>query len=334
MTPETWQRLFGYRHAFDHPVTLWATVAIAVLATLAGVGIQTLWHTKRIRRETYDDAFLRWKSWLAVSAFILVPILLGAAWTVAAVAVLSLACSYEYAQVSGLLREKAISAVVVAGILLVTFAVADHYERLFFAAAPLTVSLIAAVTIPIDQPKGYIQRVALASFGFFMFGFSLGYLGNIANHPNYRSILILILAGVELNDIFAYCVGKALGGPKLLPHTSPGKTVAGSLGALVLTTAVVAGIAHFVFLGTAVDRLSVLFTLGIMIGGLGQLGDLMLSSIKRDLAIKDIGNVIPGHGGLLDRFDSLVLVPPAIFHFLSYHLGPLAAGEPSRIFTG
>jgi phosphatidate cytidylyltransferase len=60
---------------------------------------------------------------------------------------------------------------------------------------------------------------------------------------------------------------------------------------------------------------------------------LVLSSIKRDLGIKDIGALIPGHGGLLDRFDSLVLVPPAVFHYLSYHLGPLAATEAVRIFT-
>jgi phosphatidate cytidylyltransferase len=333
MTPETWQRLFGYRHAFDDPVTLWGTVAIVAVAGLAGLAIQALWRMKRMRRETYEDAFVRWRSWLAVSAFILVPILLGAAWTMAAVAALSLACGYEYARVTGLWRERALCAVVVAGILLVTFAAADHYDRLFFAAAPLTVSLLAVITIPIDQPRGYIQRVALASFGFLLFGFSLGYLSNLANHVNYRPILMLIILGVELNDIFAYCVGRTLGGPKLLPTTSPGKTVAGSLGACVLTTVLVAGLAHVVFLGTAVDRLSLLVTLGVMIGGLGQLGDLVLSSLKRDLGIKDIGSLIPGHGGLLDRFDSLILVPPAVFHFLSYHLGPLAADQPSRIFT-
>ncbi len=334
MTEATRERLFGYQHAFDHPVTLWGTVAIIVLALLAGAAIQLLWRTRTINRQSYEDAFQRWKSWLVVSGFVLVPVLLGAAWTIAAVAALSLACYYEYARATGLLGEKAVNGVVILGILVVTFAVADHYERLFFAAASLTVSLIAAVTIPADRPKGYIQRVALASFGFLLFGFSFGYLGNIANDVDYRPILILILFGVEINDIFAYCVGKAIGGPKLLPNTSPGKTIGGSLGALILTTAVVACLAHLVFRGTAIDNAFPLLTLGVLISTLGQLGDLVLSSIKRDLGIKDIGTLIPGMGGLLDRFDSLVLVPPAVFHYLSYQLGPLAAHESARIFTG
>ncbi|NQT85721.1 phosphatidate cytidylyltransferase, partial [bacterium] len=210
----------------------------------------------------------------------------------------------------------------------------DHYDRAFFATVPLTVSLIAIVSIPFDRPKGYIQRVALGVVGFLLFGFSLAYLGNFANHPQYRPMLLMILVGVEMNDIFAYCVGKAVGGPKLLPATSPGKTWAGTVGALALTTGLVACMGHFLFPGTPVDRLHVLLTLGLLVSGLGQLGDLVLSSIKRDIGVKDVGMVIPGHGGLLDRFDSLLLVPPAVFHFLSYHLGPLAADQPVRIFTG
>ena len=79
---------------------------------------------------------------------------------------------------------------------------------------------------------------------------------------------------------------------------------------------------------------SVLIILGVLVSVLGQLGDLMLSSIKRDVGVKDTGAVIPGHGGLLDRFDSLVLVPPAVFHYLSLFLGPLGAGQAERILTG
>jgi len=91
---------------------------------------------------------------------------------------------------------------------------------------------------------------------------------------------------------------------------------------------------HFVLRGTPADRLSVLVTLGIGISVLGQLGDLVIPSIKRDVGIKDIGVILPGHGGLMDRFDSLILVPAVVFHYLSLQLGPLAAGEPARIFSG
>jgi phosphatidate cytidylyltransferase len=76
-----------------------------------------------------------------------------------------------------------------------------------------------------------------------------------------------------------------------------------------------------------------LVTLGVIISVVGQLGDLMLSSIKRDLGIKDTGAIIPGHGGLLDRFDSLILVAPAVFHFVGYFLG-FGFFEQKRIFSG
>jgi phosphatidate cytidylyltransferase len=190
------------------------------------------------------------------------------------------------------------------------------------------------VTIPQDRPKGYIQRVALGVLGFLLFGYALGYVGYFSNDPDYRPILIFLLLSVEMNDIFAYCAGKTIGGPKLLPVTSPNKTISGSLGALVLTTPLVAVLAHLIFPGTAVDRTDRLVVLGLLVSVLGQLGDLMLSSIKRDVQVKDTGAAIPGHGGLLDRFNSLVLVPPAVFHYLSLYNGPVGGTEVQRIFTG
>jgi phosphatidate cytidylyltransferase len=197
----------------------------------------------------------------------------------------------------------------------------------------LTSGLIAVVTIPQDRPKGYIQRVALGVLGFVLFGYALGYIGYIGNDTHYRPILIFLLLSVEMNDIFAYCAGKSIGGPKLLPVTSPNKTMAGAIGALVLTTALVTALAHVVFAGSEVDRIDRLIVLGMLVSVLGQLGDLMLSSIKRDVAVKDTGTVIPGHGGLLDRFNSLVLVPPAVFHYLSLYNGPVG-GAAQRIFSG
>ena len=87
----------------------------------------------------------------------------------------------------------------------------------------------------------------------------------------------------------------------------------------------VALIASSVFAGTPVDRWPVLLGLGLVVSIAGQAGDLVLSSIKRDLGIKDMGAVIPGHGGWLDRFNSLLLVAPAAFHYINYFGGiPLA----------
>jgi phosphatidate cytidylyltransferase len=337
MTPQDRERLFGFWTAFDHPVVLGVVVGVVVvLAASFGLG-RLLLATGRIDPAVYRDFAVRWRSWLVLVLLMLVPILLGAFWVMLAVVLLSLLCYREYARVTGLFREKTIGLVVVLGILVAGFAALDHFDRLFFASAALTCGLIAVVTIPQDRPRGYIQRVGLGVLGFVFFGYSFGYLGLMANDAGadgrYRAVLVLVLLGVHANDLFARGAGWLLGGPRLLPGTSPGKTVSGALAALVLTTALVAGLAHLIFAGTEVDRPDRLVILGVLVSVLGQLGGLMLSSIKRDVAIKDTGTLIPGHGGLLDRFEGFVLVPPVVLHYLSLYLGPLG-GAGVRLFSG
>ena len=82
------------------------------------------------------------------------------------------------------------------------------------------------------------------------------------------------------------------------------------------------------------DSWSNLLILGVGISIFGQFGDLLVSAIKRDLNVKDMGAALPGHGGLLDRFDSLIIVSPMYYHFLSLTLGTLGKNQPERIITG
>ncbi|MBN2163738.1 MAG: phosphatidate cytidylyltransferase, partial [Pontiellaceae bacterium] len=114
---------------------------------------------------------------------------------------------------------------------------------------------------------------------------------------------------------------------------SPNKTLAGMLGAMSGTVVLVSVMGSAVFRGTEMDHLSRLIGLGVIISLAGQLGDLVISSIKRDLGVKDMGHVLPGHGGLLDRFDSLLLVAPAFFHYVGYFMG-IGLDQPVRIFHG
>jgi phosphatidate cytidylyltransferase len=320
--------------AFDHSVASGIVAGVAVVLAVSAAVIQLLRRAGRLDAQHYREQWARWKSWLWLSLGMLAPILLGRAAVMAGVAILSLLCYGEFARVTGVFREKTISAVVVLGILTVTFASVDNYARLFFASAALTVGLLVIVTIPQDRPRGYLQRTALGVLGFLLFGYSFGYLSMMANHKEYRPVLLWLLVGVEINDVFAYWTGRMFGGPRLLANTSPGKTVAGGIAALVLTTMLLAGLGHLVFDDTGVNRWDVLFLLGAGISLLGQAGSFLLSSIKRDAGIRETGVMLPGHGGLLDRFESLVLVPPAVFHFLSLFLGPLNANGAERLFTG
>ncbi|MDA7952039.1 MAG: phosphatidate cytidylyltransferase [Pirellulaceae bacterium] len=336
----TWRRLFGYWVTFESPLTM--GIVFVVVGALIGFGffLRKEKDSSKFSPEMYQELESRWKSWCWLVLAIFSPILLGAAWTIAAVTVLSLLCFREFARAVAITNEKVLGLCVIFCILGLAFASLDHYDRLYFAIGPLGSTLIVLVTIASDRPSGFVRRTALTLLGFHLFGFSLGYLGLIANvgdignGVDYRLILILIFLAVELNDIFAFCCGKYFQGPKLLPLTSPGKTVSGSCGALCLTTLLVVVLGHFIFEKTAMDSLEKLVTLGVLISGLGQLGDFLLSSIKRDVGIKDMGNSIPGHGGLLDRFDSLVLIAPAIYHYLSFHLGVLGNNQTHQIFSG
>lgn len=327
---ETWKRWFDYEAMWDHPATVGIAICVLTMLTISGC---LLFLLQRSGGDALRDAWHRWKSWTWLSLMIMVPILLGGFWTVIGVMLLSLGCYREFARATGLMREKIISLTVTVGILVLTFATLDHYDRLFFATGVLTVGLISIVTIPFDRPEGFIQRTALGVSGFLLFGFSLSYLGYFTNDVDYRPRLLLVFLAVAANDIYAYCFGRLMGRKKILPRTSPGKTIAGSVGALIATTLTVVTAGHFVFQGTAVDHWALLAFLGMLISILGQVGDLLISSMKRDLGLKDIGQVIPGHGGLLDRFDSMILVPPTVFHFLSLCLGPPGEDQPQRIFT-
>lgn len=332
MNPAARDRLFGFSHAFDNPVTRVVTLIVALLLIMAPMVILWLARSGRIDSKMKSELITRYRSWLVITPLILGPILLGAAWTIAGVALLSLLCYREYARATGLFREQAVSAVVVLGIVGRSFAELDHWYRLFVAIVPFTVGFIAMVAILKDKPEGYIQRVALGVLGFVLFGSCLGHLGYLANDRNYRPILILIFLSVELNDVFAFITGKLFGERKLAPNTSPKKTVAGAVGALTLTTLLVMGLGSLVFRGTVLASPVHLAFMGMMISVLGQFGDLMLSSIKRDLGIKDMAATIPGHGGLLDRFDSIILVAPGIFHYINYFAG-VGADQAVHIFT-
>ena len=332
MNQLTRERLFGFRHAFDDRVTVVLTLIALTLFLLAPVLILISTHTPTSSEDKREELWDRYRSWIWLALFILVPILAGAFWTILAVGTLSLLGYREYARITGLFRERTISLIVVIGILFITFASIDNWYQLYVALFPLTVALIAIGGLIPDQPKGYTQRVGLGVLGFALFGGALGNLGNIANDWNYRPILLLIIFAVELNDIFAYICGHLFGRRKFVPNTSPNKTIGGALGAIALTTPLVAIGAHFIWPGTALDTPVRLVGLGIIVSIVGQFGDLMLSSIKRDLGLKDTSKLIPGHGGILDRFDSLILVAPAVFHYVNYFVG-FAVDQQQQIFT-
>lgn len=123
----------------------------------------------------------------------------------------------------------------------------------------------------------------------------------------------VMFIGTWASDTFAYFTGTAIGSHKLCPSISPNKTIEGFMGSLVGTTAVVAGLGYFLNL-----PLQVMAILGLTIAVLATLGDLVESVAKRHVGIKDSGNIIPGHGGVWDRFDSVLFTAPLVYYFVQF----------------
>lgn len=152
--------------------------------------------------------------------------------------------------------------------------------------------------------------------GVFICIFCLGhfsFIRQIAYPDFYLSgirLTLFVFALTELNDVFQYFSGKFFGKTKIVPHISPNKTVEGLVGGIILTTllATIYGIfllpSGNIFMGTI---------FGFFISIIGFVGDIFMSSIKRKAKVKDTGNLIPGHGGLLDRVDSLLFVLPLFY---------------------
>ena len=123
------------------------------------------------------------------------------------------------------------------------------------------------------------------------------------------ALTLLLFVMVWASDIDAYFTGKIIGGPKLAVSISPNKTWAGLAGATV--SPAVLGIIFYIYnAGFAIPQVLGAMLVGAVIGVSGQVGDLVVSFVKRQADVKDSGNLIPGHGGLLDRIDALLLALP------------------------
>ncbi len=130
--------------------------------------------------------------------------------------------------------------------------------------------------------------------------------------------VILVFICAWMTDTGAYFAGRAFGKHKLIPRVSPKKTVEGAIGGIVssaLSCVLYGFILNALSLPLPVGHLSLAF-IGMFTSVFSQLGDLVASAVKRDSGVKDFGNILPGHGGFMDRFDSVIYITPVIFYLL------------------
>ncbi len=161
----------------------------------------------------------------------------------------------------------------------------------------------------------FIAHASLSVFGLFFIGFSISTILLIRQRPDGAGLAILLFCLVWICDTAAYVAGISMGRHRLWPEVSPRKTVEGCVAGLF--GAWVTGlVARLIFM----PGLSVFdaMAFGSIAGILGQTGDLVESALKRDLGAKDSSQLLPGHGGFLDRFDSLMFTAPAMYYYAYY----------------
>ena len=170
------------------------------------------------------------------------------------------------------------------------------------------------------ETKGIIKSIASLQWILMLtvFGIShLAYLLSLPEIPNFnsggRGLLLFVVFLTEINDVMQFTWGKLLGKHKIIPKISPNKTWEGFIGGMISTTV----IGYFLGFLTPLTSYPLVFV-SFMIAFSGFVGDIVMSSIKRDIGVKDTGTLIPGHGGILDRIDSLVYTAPVFFHLVYY----------------
>ena len=187
----------------------------------------------------------------------------------------------------------------------------------------LTVSAIAFVLLTLTAEmfraeENALLNTSLTVFGVVYVSFCLSMLMMLRSNVNVggfdgASLTVTLFAGVWMCDSAAYFTGLAIGKHKLFPRVSPKKTWEGAIGGGIGAIAVVVGL--FLWLMPTVPMVHALM-IGVIIAVFGPIGDLAESWLKRDAVVKDSSHLIPGHGGVLDRFDSMLFVAPLVTIYL------------------
>lgn len=193
--------------------------------------------------------------------------------------------------------------------IMVRFQSTKNWEFLFI--------IIALFSLVIMQFKrrlspGVIVGISTTIFGILYVSWFLSFLIKIRYLPNGLGLLVLLLASTKLGDIGAYLIGSRFGRIPLMAKISPKKTIEGGIGGLLFS--VLGAMCCAAFMSFSYLHLAFI---GLVLGVLGQLGDLSESLLKRDCQVKDSGNLIPGMGGMLDELDSLIFAAPIFYFYMS-----------------
>ena len=280
-----------------------------------------------------------------LSALVLLPVVIGTIWFLPAEATLLLAliaailAFSEYHAIARALGVSVSGVVGGIGVVVVCYAMAaadmlthtpsfEGSPVYQYNLVPLVLLsefiVVGALSVAKGRPgPGVLADAAATLFAAIYIGLPLGalawvrgdwWLGGGANNMDGRAAVLLLLAVIVTSDSAQYYTGRTFGKRPLAPTISPKKTVEGAIGGMVFGTLAMAVGGHYVF----ASPIWILALLGAAISLLGIVGDLFESLLKRSAGMKDSSNLIPGHGGVLDRIDSWLFTAPVYYMFVRF----------------
>lgn len=304
-----------------------SAIQFAFLVTFLILSTATLTTFVLLKRDpankTLNNVRVIVRSWWMILGVLLCGLALGKYGITALFYILTLFAYREFMRVSRLQDLKKTILVILFIVLTLQYlALLSEAERFFFALIPLMAIWIIPAIVVFTASIERLPQILATGFCLLLLGYYLSHVPAIVMmlpkskvDPNFPVIAIVFLVLMtEGNDVFQFLSGKLFGKRKIVPVISPNKTEAGFIGGLVMTTMLSVLVARN-FLELSYSQAAIL---GSVISITGMCGDLLFSAAKRYLEVKDFSHLIPGHGGILDRIDSLILTAPVFFHLLLY----------------
>ncbi|KMN35456.1 phosphatidate cytidylyltransferase [Chromobacterium haemolyticum] len=302
---------------------IWALGAVFALLVIASVAIRVL--ESRSPQKNWLELKLRIRTWWWIVACFSLTLLGNVPLALVVFALISFLALKEYLT---LCATRTADHVVLfwayLSIPLQYYWLGIHWYGMFIIFIPVYIFLFLPMRmVLIGETQGFLKAAASLQWGLMICVFCLSHMAAVLTLPQLTHIgepaqgamlLFYLVALTQLNDVAQYLWGKAFGRRKVAPKVSPNKTLEGFLGG-ALTTCLLGWL-----LGPLLTPFSPLHAAlaGLLIGVMGFIGDIVISAVKRDIGVKDSGRLLPGHGGVLDRLDSLTYTAPLFFHYVHY----------------
>ena len=314
----------------------WFDLSPTLLTALGGifglliVASAIIWALKRAKPEKdFTELVQRTKSWWLMAAIFTAALLVNRVAALVFLGIVSFLALKEYLSIIPTRRaDRRVLFFLYLAIPIQFYWVSIGWYGMFIIFVPVYMLLFLPLPmLIIGETQGFLRAIGTLHWGLMVTVFSLSHaaytlmlpaapnaIGEWRDPHTGAALMIYLVVLTQLNDVAQYVWGKLFGRHKIIPAVSPNKTWEGFLGGVLMTTALSATLGPWL---TPIDLRNAAI-LGALLGVAGFVGDVTVSALKRDLGLKDTSQFLPGHGGVLDRVDSLTYTAPLFLHYVRY----------------